>query len=144
MTEIRKIWSKGDESKNGRLPGRWNFVMVDLIEKMVRTMRPRKYWNDLKKSLRARPAAEGNWKFQLSEKIGQLKSEVESAKDGTARFVNVADLETTLGIIKVPSIKFMPSSLRAAASDKIRDNGGYYHNYVINEAQKPSPLKINK
>jgi hypothetical protein len=133
MNEIRKIWSgKGWQ-------GRWNFVMVDLIENMVETKRPRKYWNDFKRNLTAGPAVEGNWKFQLSEKIGQLKLDVKSAKDGKARLVDVADLETTLGIIKVLSIKAMPSSLRATASDKIRDNGGYYHNYVIKSAQKRGP-----
>jgi len=139
MNEINKIWS-GEGWQ-----GRWNFVMVDLIENMVETNRPRKYWNDFKKNLRARPPGEWNWKFQLSEKIGQLKLEVKdakntkNAKDGKARLVDVANLETTLGIIKVLSIKAMPSSIRATASCKIHNNGGYYHNYVIKEAQKPGP-----
>jgi hypothetical protein len=130
MNEINKIWS-GEGWQ-----GRWNFVMVDLIENMVETNRPRKYWNDFKKNLRARPPGEWNWKFQLSEKIGQLKIR---AKDGKFYQTDVANLETTLGIIKVLSIKAMPSSLRATASCKIRDNGGYYHNYVIKEAQKSGP-----
>jgi hypothetical protein len=127
--------------KNAHWQGRWNFVMVDLIKNMVKTKRPRKYWNDFKKNLRSGLAVEGNWKFQLSEKIGQLKLEVKDAKDGKVRFVGVADLETTLGIIKVLSIKAMPSSIRSTASDKIRDNSGYYYRYVIKEAQKPSPRR---
>ena len=41
--------------------------MIDIIEVLTGTERPRKYWNDLKKKL----ADEGY--FEVSEKIGQLK-----------------------------------------------------------------------
>ena len=45
----------------------WWFSIIDIIEALTGTERPRKYWNDLKKKL----TDEGY--FQLSENIGQLK-----------------------------------------------------------------------
>jgi hypothetical protein len=56
--EIRRIWDDEKEL--------WFFSVVDVIESIVQTDRPRKYWNDLKTRLKS----EGS---QLSEKIGQLK-----------------------------------------------------------------------
>ena len=47
--------------------GEWCFSVVDVIEVLTGSDRPRKYWNDLKKKL----VAEGY--LELSEKIGQLK-----------------------------------------------------------------------
>ena len=44
----------------------WYFSIVDVIEVLTGNIRPRKYWNDLKKKL----STEGS---QLSEKFGQLK-----------------------------------------------------------------------
>ena len=41
--------------------------IIDIIEVLTGTERPRKYWNDLKKKL----TSEGY--FEVSEKIGQLK-----------------------------------------------------------------------
>ena len=45
----------------------WWFSVIDVVEVLTGTDRPRKYWNDLKTKL----AKEGY--TQLSEKIGQLK-----------------------------------------------------------------------
>jgi DNA-damage-inducible protein D len=45
----------------------WWFSIVDVVEALSGTDRPRKYWNDLKTKL----TAEGY--VELSEKIGQLK-----------------------------------------------------------------------
>ena len=45
----------------------WWFSVIDVIEVLTGSDRPRKYWNDLKKKL----VAEGY--LELSEKIGQLK-----------------------------------------------------------------------
>ena len=56
--QVRRHW---DEEKEV-----WYFSVVDVIEVLTGNIRPRKYWNDLKKKL----LNEGS---QLSEKIGQLK-----------------------------------------------------------------------
>ena len=53
----------------------WYFSVIDVIEILTGTDRPRKYWGDLKKKL----LKEGS---ELSEKIGQLKME---ATDGKLR-----------------------------------------------------------
>ena len=45
----------------------WWFSIVDVIEVLTDSTRPRKYWSDLKKKL----TEEGY--FEVSEKIGQLK-----------------------------------------------------------------------
>ena len=56
--QVRRCW---DEEKE-----LWYFSVVDVIEVLADTARPRKYWNDLKKKL----SEEGS---ELSGKIGQLK-----------------------------------------------------------------------
>jgi hypothetical protein len=58
----------------------WYFSVIDVIEVLTDSERPRKYWNDLKKKLEA----EGS---QLSEKIGQLKM---TAPDGKRRLTDAA------------------------------------------------------
>ena len=50
----------------------WYFSVIDVVEVLTGTDRPRKYWNDLKKKLKT----EGS---ELSEKIGQLKMQAEDA-----------------------------------------------------------------
>jgi hypothetical protein len=55
---VRRHWNEENEL--------WYFSIVDIIEILTDTARPRKYWNDLKKKL----GEEGS---ELSEKIGQLK-----------------------------------------------------------------------
>jgi len=54
---IRRVWHNGE----------WWFSVIDVIEVLTDSDRPRKYWNDLKTKIQR----EGN--SQLSEKIGQLK-----------------------------------------------------------------------
>jgi len=56
--KIRILWD--DERE------KWFFSIVDVIEVLTGSDRPRKYWSDLKRKLKE----EGS---QLSEKIGQLK-----------------------------------------------------------------------
>jgi hypothetical protein len=56
--KIRSLWD--DETE------KWYFSIIDTIEALVGTDRPRKYWNDLKIKLEK----EGS---EVSEKIGQLK-----------------------------------------------------------------------
>ncbi len=56
--KVRTAWDDATEE--------WYFSVVDVVEVLTGTERPRKYWNDLKKKLQQ----EGS---ELSEKIGQLK-----------------------------------------------------------------------
>ena len=56
--QVRTAWNADEEE--------WYFSVVDVIEILTDSDRPRKYWNDLKKKL----LKEGS---ELSEKIGQLK-----------------------------------------------------------------------
>lgn len=55
---IRTVWDDKE--------AKWYFSVVDAIEALTGTERPRKYWSDLKVKLKK----EGS---ELSEKIGQLK-----------------------------------------------------------------------
>lgn len=55
---IRTAWNADEEE--------WYFSVVDVIEVLTGSDRPRKYWNDLKKKL----VQEGS---EVSDKIGQLK-----------------------------------------------------------------------
>ena len=69
--------------------------MVDVIEALTGTDRPRKYWNDLKKKL-----VEEGYR-EVSEKIGQLKLE---ASDGKKYPTDCADTETVFRIVQsIPS-----------------------------------------
>ena len=82
---IRKIL-RGDE---------WYFSVVDVIEAIVETDRPSKYWNDLKK----RMAKEGY--DELSENIGQLKMQ---SADGKFYMTDAANTETIFRVIQsIPS-----------------------------------------
>ena len=74
--------------------------MIDIIEVLTRTDRPRKYWNDLKTKL----SKEGY--SELSAKIGQLK--LKSA-DGKKYLTDCANTETLFRIIQaIPSPKAEP------------------------------------
>lgn len=83
---IRTIWDEEQE--------KWYFSIVDVIEVLTETDRPRKYWNDLKKKLKI----EGS---ELSDKFGQLKM---NASDGKMRLTDVADTEQLFRLIQsIPS-----------------------------------------
>ncbi len=76
--------------------------MVDAIEILTDSDRPRKYWSDLKTKL----ALEGS---ELSEKIGQFKM---IAEDGKLRITDVADTEQLFRLIQsIPSPKAEPFKL---------------------------------
>jgi hypothetical protein len=88
--EIRKTIYKNE----------WWFSIIDIIEALTGTERPRKYWNDLKKKL----IKEGY--FEVSENIGQLKI---VAPDGKQRETDCANTETIFRIIQtIPSSKAEP------------------------------------
>lgn len=89
--KVRTIWDDEQE--------KWYFSIVDVIQVLTETERPRKYWNDLKVKLNK----EGS---QLSEKIGQFKL---NASDGKMRITDVADTEQIFRLIQsIPSPKAEP------------------------------------
>ncbi|MCF6223962.1 MAG: hypothetical protein L3J34_09555 [Flavobacteriaceae bacterium] len=103
-SSIRSVWD-GDNEK-------WYISIVDVIEVLTESKRPRKYWSDLKAKLKK----EGS---QLSEKIGQLKMK---SSDGKSYITDVADIEQLFRLIQsVPSPKAEPFKLWLAqiASDRL-------------------------
>ena len=88
--EVRKVIYKNE----------WWFSVIDVIEVLTGTERPRKYWSDLKKKL------ESEGFIEVSEKIGQLKI---IASDGKKRETGCANTETMFRIIQaIPSPKAEP------------------------------------
>lgn len=89
--KIRYVWNADEED--------WYFSVVDIVEVLTESDRPRKYWNDLKKKLEE----EGS---QLSDKIGQLKL---LAPDGKMRETDVLSTKNVLRLIQsIPSPKAEP------------------------------------
>ena len=88
---IRTQYNEDEES--------WYFSIVDVIEVLTNSPRPRKYWNALKTKLKA----EGS---ELSQNLGQLKLQSE---DGKFYATDVASTEQLLRLIQsVPSPKAEP------------------------------------
>jgi DNA-damage-inducible protein D len=91
---------KGKEIRRTLHKNEWWFSIVDVIEALTGSDRPRKYWNDLKKKL----SDEGYG--ELSEKIGQLKLK---STDGKSYETDCTNTETMFRIIQsVPSPKAEP------------------------------------
>jgi BRO family, N-terminal domain len=91
---VRTVWDSEQE--------KWYVSIIDVIEVLTNSERPRKYWNDLKTKLKK----EGS---ELSEKIGQLKI---AAEDGKMRMTDVADTEQLFRLIQsIPSPKAEPFKL---------------------------------
>ena len=65
LFEEKKVRTHWDTEKEV-----WYFSIIDVIEILTDSPRPRKYWNALKTKLKA----EGN---ETSQKLGQLKMEAE-------------------------------------------------------------------
>lgn len=94
LFESRSIRSHWDAEQE-----KWYFSVIDVIEGLTGTDRPRKYWADLKKKLKT----EGS---ELSEKIGQLKL---PSSDGKFYLTDVADVEQLFRLIQsIPSPKVEP------------------------------------
>ena len=92
--KVRTLWDEEQE--------KWYFSIIDVIEILTKSDRPRKYWSDLKAKLKK----EGS---ELSEKIGQLKM---AAEDGKMRITDVADTEQLFRLIQsIPSPKAEPFKL---------------------------------
>jgi DNA-damage-inducible protein D len=91
---------KGKQVRKTVHKNEWWFSIIDVVEALTGTERPRKYWNDLKKKL----IKEGYG--ELSEKIGQLKLK---ASDGKEYLTDCANTETIFRIIQaIPSPKAEP------------------------------------
>ena len=120
--KVRSLWDSEQE--------KWYISVVDVIEVLTESNRPRKYWDDLKRKLQA----EGS---ELSEKIGQLKMQ---SSDGKFYKTDVADIEQLFRLIQsIPSPKAEPfklwlSQLARERLEEIDDPGlgierlmEYYH-----------------
>lgn len=102
--KVRTLWDEEQE--------KWFISVIDVIEALTGTDRPRKYWSDLKAKLKK----EGS---QLSEKIGQLKMQ---SSDGKFYKTDVADTEQIFRLIQsIPSPKAEPFKLWLAqlASERL-------------------------
>ena len=98
-TAIRLFETKRVRTHWDAVQEKWYFSVIDVIEILTNSPRPRKYWNALKTKLNA----EGS---ELSQKLGQLKM---PAEDGKMRETDVADTETLLRLIQsIPSPKAEP------------------------------------
>lgn len=101
---IRTSWNEAEE--------KWYFSVIDIIDALVDTDRPSKYWNDLKNKLQT----EGS---ELSEKIGKLKM---LSTDGKMRPTDVADQDQLFRLVQsIPSPKAEPIKLWIArvASERV-------------------------
>lgn len=95
--ENKKIRTHWDDKQE-----KWYFSVIDVIEILTETDRPRKYWSDLKTKLKK----EGS---ELSEKIGRLKM---IADDGKMRETDVADTDAIFRLIQsIPSPNAEPFKL---------------------------------
>ena len=91
---------QGKEVRRVIYQNEWWFSVIDIIQVLTSTERPRKYWSDLKKKL----IDEGF--LEVSGKIGQLKL---LASDGKMRETDCADTEGIFRIIQsIPSPKAEP------------------------------------
>jgi DNA-damage-inducible protein D len=89
--QVRTHWDEEQE--------KWYFSVIDVIEILTDSPRPRKYWSALKTKLKV----EGS---EVSQSLGQLKMQ---AEDGKMRETDVADTKTLLRIIQsIPSPKAEP------------------------------------
>lgn len=103
--QVRYVWDEEQE--------KYFFSVVDVIQVLTDSPRPRKYWNALKTKL----AAEGS---ELSSKMGQLKL---PSSDGKSYLTDVADTEQVFRLIQsVPSKKAEPFKLWLAAVGQERMN----------------------
>ena len=91
---VRTSWDDEQE--------KWYFSIVDVIEVLTDSPRPRKYWNALKTKLQTKGS-------QLSQNMGQLKM---LSPDGKKYKTDVADTEQLFRLIQsIPSPKAEPFKL---------------------------------
>jgi DNA-damage-inducible protein D len=87
--KLRRIWHNDE----------WYFSIIDAIEILTDSARPRKYWSDLKTKLK-------NEGSELSDKIGQLKVEAPDGKKYQTDCINTEGLLRL--IMSIPSPKAEP------------------------------------
>lgn len=108
LFENKKVRVEWDSDKE-----EYYFSIVDVIDILTNSPRPRKYWNNLKTKLR-------NEGSKLSENIGQLKM---IASDGKKYITDVADTKQLLRLIQsIPSKKAEPFKLWLAKVGNERIN----------------------
>lgn len=90
--ETQLVLFRGKEIRQVLHDDEWYFSVVDVIEVLTGSDRPRKYWNDLKRQL-----VENEDFSELSEKIGQLPM---LASDGKMRQTDAANTETIFRIVQ--------------------------------------------
>ena len=108
LFENKKIRSEWNEQKH-----QWYFSIIDVIEVLTDSPRPRKYWNALKTKL----LEEGY--DELSQNLGQLKMQ---SDDGKFYLTDIADAKQLLRLIQsVPSTKAEPFKIWLAqvGSDRL-------------------------
>ncbi len=89
--QVRTVWNEEEEE--------WYFSVVDVIEVLTDSPRPRKYWNALKTKLK-------NEGSELSHNLGQLKL---PSEDGKNYLTDVASTEQLFRLIQsIPSPKAEP------------------------------------
>ena len=107
--KVRAVWD--DEAE------KWYFSVIEVIQVLTESPRPRKYWNALKTKLKD----EGS---ELSHNLGQLKMQ---ASDGKMRATDVADTEQLFRLIQsIPSPKAEPfkqwmAQVASARMDQMQD-----------------------
>ncbi|MEI6090308.1 MAG: Bro-N domain-containing protein [bacterium] len=104
--QVRTLWNADEEQLY--------FSIIDVIETLTDTDRPRKYWNDIKTKLKK----EGS---ELSEQIGQLKMQ---SSDKKFYKTDVATAEQLFRLIQsIPSPKAEPFKLWLAqiANERINE-----------------------
>lgn len=117
--EIRRIWDAKKEE--------WYFSIIDIVEVLTESPRPRKYWNALKTKLKD----EGS---EVSQNVGHLKL---IADDEKMRLTDVADTKIIFRIIQsIPSKKAEPFKLWLAKVGNDRINEIYDPELAINRAIK--------
>ncbi len=89
--ETRIAIFKGRKIRKTIHRNEWWFSVIDAIEVLAGTQRPRKYWSDLKKKI----AKEGY--NELSDKIGQLKL---MSADGKYYMTDCVNTETMFRLIQ--------------------------------------------
>jgi len=101
--ETRIAVFKGKRIRKTIHKSEWWFSVIDVIEVLTGTQRPRKYWNDLKKNIKKEGYNE------LSDKIGQLKL---MSSDGKFYVTDCVNTETMFRLIQsIPSPKAEPFKL---------------------------------
>ena len=116
--KIRTIWNKDEE--------KFYISVVDMIDILVDSVEPRKYWNWLKNRLLKEE------EFETSSITRQLKM---LAKDGKNRLTDVVDIEGMFRLIEsIPSKKAEPIKLWLAKLGSERINEEYDPEITINRA----------